>query len=358
MQNFKINIYISDLLYKYDCVVVPDFGGFVANYASARIHAIQHQFTPPSKEVSFNKNLKNNDGLLSNHIALRKEISYEDANQLIQSFVNQSIQGLQRGDKIHIEKVGTLFLDPERNIQFVAEDRNDYLLDSFGLSAFKALPIQREGAEERIQKRIQESIPLLKEEEKKKRKYYWPAAALLIVVLSSGLFLNQQFSWVNGGELYHSTLNSLDRSENKTYYSKPISLNSIGEIEVEKESDLIIEEGIVSYKTSTGKVTNLFIDNRKEDLTTEIDNTEVVKSTPTNGLRFHVMGGCFSKLSNAKGLVRTLKSQGFKALLLGNYKNLHAVSFGSFATREEAINLLAQVRNGENPNAWLLVKPF
>ncbi len=197
MQNVKIDIYISDLLYRYDCVVVPDFGGFVSNYASAKIHAIQHEFIPPAKQISFNKNLKNNDGLLSNHIAERRSISYDDANLLIQSFVNQSLIGLQKGDKIHIEKVGTLFLDPERNLQFTAEERNDYLLDSFGLNSFKALPIQRAGAEERIKEKIQEAIPLLKEEEKKKRRFYWPAAAFLLLLFLSSFFFNQQFNWLN-----------------------------------------------------------------------------------------------------------------------------------------------------------------
>ena len=69
MQNIKIDVYISDLLYSYDCVVIPDFGGFVANYASAKVQAVQHKITPPSKKISFNKNLRTNDGLLNNYIA-------------------------------------------------------------------------------------------------------------------------------------------------------------------------------------------------------------------------------------------------------------------------------------------------
>ena len=96
--------YINDLLYRYDCVIVPDFGGFVANYASAKIQPIQHKLTPPSKQVSFNKNLKTNDGLLTSHIAQRKSIAYEEAKDLIEAFVSQSIEGLNKGDKIQIEK--------------------------------------------------------------------------------------------------------------------------------------------------------------------------------------------------------------------------------------------------------------
>ena len=70
------------------------------------------------------------------------------------------------------------------------------------------------------------------------------------------------------------------------------------------------------------------------------------------------MGGCFSSKSNAEGLVSKLNQEGYQARLLGRYKNLHAVSYSSFSTREEAIELLAKVRNYDNPDAWLLVKPF
>jgi hypothetical protein len=120
MQTVKIDLYISDLLYSYDCVIVPEFGGFVANYAPAQIQAVQHKFTPPSKKISFNKNLNNNDGLLTNHIAERRSISYDEANTIIRSFVSKSLAGLNQGDKIQIEKVGVLYLDPEQNIQFKA----------------------------------------------------------------------------------------------------------------------------------------------------------------------------------------------------------------------------------------------
>ena len=57
----KIDKHINELLYNHDCVIVPEFGGFVTNYASAKIHPVQHTFTPPSKNIVFNKNLKNND---------------------------------------------------------------------------------------------------------------------------------------------------------------------------------------------------------------------------------------------------------------------------------------------------------
>ena len=66
MNRVNVDKSISELLYQFDCVIIPDFGGFVANYAGAKIQPIQNTFTPPSKQISFNRNLTSNDGLLAN----------------------------------------------------------------------------------------------------------------------------------------------------------------------------------------------------------------------------------------------------------------------------------------------------
>ncbi len=46
--------YIKDLLYRYDCVIVPHFGGFVTNKTSAQIDEDSLTFYPPTKQVGFN----------------------------------------------------------------------------------------------------------------------------------------------------------------------------------------------------------------------------------------------------------------------------------------------------------------
>ncbi len=356
MEKVKIDVYIADLLYSYDCVIVPEFGGFVANYAPAQVHAIQHKFTPPSKKISFNKNLTNNDGLLGNHIAERRSITYHEANELVKAFVNQSVSGLKQGDKIHIEKVGTLYLDPEQNIQFKAEESNDFLLDSFGLKSFRSSPIKRAGAEERIKEKIKEQAPIIKTEEGEKRRVYWPAAALLLVLVLSGFILNWQFGWVSAD------------STNLTYLGhqaieKPLyDLKSV-ELETERLNLRSVEErtwpaGYTAYDLPSGEVTAMVVEKEIEGNTKRIDNTYTKESATSSRLRFHVMGGCFSQLSNAQGLVNTLLNQGYQARLLGEYKNLHAVSYASFAHRADAIRLLEKVRNHHNEDAWLLVREF
>ena len=91
----KLDHYISKLLFRYDCVIVPNLGGFVTNYKPANIHPIKNTFYPPSKGISFNKNLIHNDGLLANAISQENGISYEKALSIIEQGVAKIQQDLK-----------------------------------------------------------------------------------------------------------------------------------------------------------------------------------------------------------------------------------------------------------------------
>ncbi|MBU2061164.1 MAG: SPOR domain-containing protein, partial [Bacteroidetes bacterium] len=75
----NIDSYISQLLYRYQCVTVPGLGAFLTETQSAQWIESTNSFFPPKKMISFNTNLKNNDGLLANHIASSEKISYNYA---------------------------------------------------------------------------------------------------------------------------------------------------------------------------------------------------------------------------------------------------------------------------------------
>lgn len=358
MEAVQIDIYISDLLYSYDCVIVPDFGGFVANYAPAKIKEVQHQFLPPSKQISFNKNLKNNDGLLTNHISQRQKISFQEANQMIRGFVDRSLEGLKNGDKIKIAKVGVLYLDPEGNIQFIEEENNDYLLDSFGLQSFRALPIERDSVEDRIQEKIKTG-EVFRKTEGGSAKVIWRAAAIVFFLFSTYLLVDQNMDRSALGDLQYSFF-SPSLEENKTFNPRDFSLAYQIEDTPLSESPVFESDELVRYTPDGGEATGIWIaPTEKVEVEAKVDNTAVVKETATPSvLKFHVMGGCFSSYSNATGLTDQLQSIGYQARILGEYKNLHAVSYGSFARREDALALLKSVKADHNSSAWLLEKSF
>ena len=56
--------YIKELLYQYECVIIPQLGAFLTQPIAIRIDREQGIFFPPGKELSFNGLLTHNDGLL------------------------------------------------------------------------------------------------------------------------------------------------------------------------------------------------------------------------------------------------------------------------------------------------------
>ena len=85
----QLSQYISDLLYRYECVTLPNFGAFLSHPISARINEGTSSFFPPQKQLSFNVQLKSNDGLLASYISDVENISFEVATSKIENQVSQ-----------------------------------------------------------------------------------------------------------------------------------------------------------------------------------------------------------------------------------------------------------------------------
>ena len=57
--------HIEILLLENDCVIIPDFGGFIAHYQPARYIKEENLYLPPVRTIGFNPQLTINDGLLA-----------------------------------------------------------------------------------------------------------------------------------------------------------------------------------------------------------------------------------------------------------------------------------------------------
>ena len=330
----KIDIHISELLYDHDCVIVPDFGGFVANYAPAKIHPVQHTFIPPSKNIVFNKNLKNNDGLLANHIAVNENANYSEALKYIDHFVESVNADLKKGTKVKIEDVGTLFLDVERNIQFEPNASVNHLTEAFGLSEFQSPAIKRDTPIKRIEKELVNRGPI--PAEKKKINVKRVVALTLMVPVIAALI------WI---PLKTDLLKNINYSSLNPFASKTIVKPVVKDIVKDTAHYKITPP--IAKDTVAHSVTQELVEAVKPD------TTHVVASTPDLDYKFHLVAGCFQIEDNAIKFVATLQQQSLNAAIIGkNEKGLYVVSCGDYATRREANDQLSNLRKLQ-PNAWL-----
>ena len=299
----SITTYISDLLYRYDCVIVPDFGGFVTNTISAKVNHFSHTFYPPTKQITFNAHLKNNDGLLANYIASSQKISFEEASAKIAELVAQWNTQLQN-ESVEIAKVGSLSLNKEQQIIFNPDTTANYLTETFGMSAVNSPAIKRL----EYKQQATNVVPVVTE---KKSSFgflkYAATAAILLTVGAIG--------W-----------NGYQTNQLKEHYAK-------------QQSD--VEKKIQSA--------TFVIDNPLPTI-----QLNVAKEAPKN---FHIVAGAFEFPENAAKKQQQLQTQGFDAEIIGkNRWGLTQVTYASFETRAEAVKNLSQIKKNQSEDAWLLIK--
>ena len=133
--NKTVDHYISELLFLHDCVILPNFGGFVGNPQSAKLNKTTGILSPPSKQILFNSNLKTNDGLLITHISNQEGIAQEIAKQNVITFANENNNKLAASKALRIDKIGLFTLGKEENIIFLQDSANNYSLDAFGMKS-------------------------------------------------------------------------------------------------------------------------------------------------------------------------------------------------------------------------------
>ena len=146
---------IKDLLYLHDCVIIPEFGGFVANYKSAQVDYDRNVFSPPSKEIGFNNQLVHNDGLLISAVSMSTGLAYPDARNNVREFVKDVQKKLSKGKKVVFDDLGTFYLGKDSLLQFEPDRSTNFLTASFGLSSFEYHELEEYDIREKIQPKLQ-----------------------------------------------------------------------------------------------------------------------------------------------------------------------------------------------------------
>jgi len=306
----NISSYIQDLLYRYECVVLPGFGAFLSQKQSAYIDDQSNEFFPPNKLISFNRQLIKNDGLLANYIAEVESVKYSVANNMIQEFVYDLENSLQNEAKAELANIGKLYLDSEDRLQFEPFTEINFLTQSFGLDSYKTIPVQREVYKKQVEE-IEEKAPLLFTPERRKSSILkYAAIGLIALGVSSFAGLN--------------------------IYSSQVSKHNIAE---QQEAESQLQEQI--------QQATFIIDNPLPAVTFEVEKQSG---------NYHIIAGAFRVEENAQKKVDELREDGHKARLIGaNKYGLHQVVYSSHQGRREAINKLYEVKR-TNEAAWLLVQ--
>lgn len=388
--------YIHELLLVHETVIIPGFGAFISNYKPAEIN--ETQIKPPSKEISFSQQIRNNDGLLVGHVSYSERISHLDALKIIEKERENITYLLDKGEKVTLKETGILFYNQKNEIEFTAYIDDNLLLDSFGLEPilfstdeegkFKSEPIEeiaeseklaeeennREhdeagpipNAESNAEPEIQteeieeqvipepissgldlkneavpepepakESIPPLKQKaEKRKNRTGFWYLLILVPILVAGFFVLKNNS-----------------SQEKPSSTKKKEIGIVLKETPEKKQELIAADTIKKEILEPEVTENTNVDS----VTNTSPKVEEEKIVASGSPVYYLVGGSFKEEENAGKYMIELQEKGFEPFYLGKKGNFYIVALGTYKTESEAVTAKREfIEKSGGSGVWIM----
>lgn len=132
----ELQRHIEILLLANDCVIVPDFGGFITHNIPARYDASDKSFLPPLRTLGFNPQLRMNDSVLAQSYVEAYDISYPEALRRIENEVAELKHQLEEEGHYTLDDLGELTVNQEGNYEFSPCESGILSPDLYGLSSF------------------------------------------------------------------------------------------------------------------------------------------------------------------------------------------------------------------------------
>jgi nucleoid DNA-binding protein/cell division septation protein DedD len=351
----NLSNFIYSLLLENETVILPGFGAFISTYKPAEIG--ENEIKPPSNEISFTQQIKNNDGLLVEIIARKAKISQGNALKRIEKARENMFYELDKGNTVILENIGSLKYDKNNEIVFEPVQDNNFLIDAFGLetittkdvakttnvnnipekgkseseqiisvaavadSSDKKLNLEKEtktktgNDNDLISKDFKfpefKPAPVVQEEEESKKfAWYWYLLILIPILIG----------------VYFVIMNQSKPTENEFNNTKA---------SIEQEQNITAEkvESNDSLKNET-KVT--------EEISPSTSNTvqqpEITNQSEIG--KFYLIRGGFEEEENVREYMAQLKAEGVESFVAGKTGRLILVGIEKFDTEEDAMKAL------------------
>lgn len=315
----QLGKHIEILLLENDCVIVPDFGGFMAHHLSARYEESEGIFLPPLRTLGFNPQLRLNDSLLAQSYVETYDISYPEALRRIAAEVEELKQWLVEKGQYEFNDLGTISLNADGRYEFTPCEAGILTPSLYGLSSFEMNKLGESTLAD--DESVAQTIPLNRRKDGIFIKYSTirNVAAACIAALVIALFPTQS------GDSQFSVANSQFNAELlKRIMPKDITTGTPEQIATAAE------------KKSTEKQAE----------------KEAVKTGPS----YTIVLACQVGKKNAADFVERLHQKGFnEARVVENGKDVRVV-YGNFSSETEAYNALRPLRqkNSDFADGWVM----
>ena len=317
-----IKQYIKELLYIHECVTIPSFGAFLTQSTRAFVNYEVGNFEPPKKIIGFNILLKNNDGVLANHLAKKEKISYEKALKKIEKEVIIWKQRLNT-QNLFFPGIGEMKLTYDKKIEFFPSRQINFDSNSYGLIPFqrnpikKIIPVSDNKNLFHMDNQTKDDLMFTPEEKKSQNPLlrYAAIAILTLALLGTSYYYGDKYM-----------------TEEK--------------IEATKIAQKKIKDNVLNATFDLGTISKI-------ELNFDAENNYIQPVAEYN--YYSIIAGSFRSMSNAEKKLSTLIEEGYNAeYSKSSPEGLYRVAYGRFESKKEALKLLNFIRYTLEEEAWYL----
>lgn len=335
----ELIVIIENLLEEHDCIILPQFGGFVVQKEYYKFIPEQKIILPKKRWVAFNQKLQTDDGFLISEVSTQLNISNKKAQiiveELIASFKNQ----IKQRETLSFGRIGSFFINENAKLQFTPNLDSNFDANMFGLQTVSIERGQTATTKVKlveppleIADKIEEEafIPMVAQEElTSKRVKNWVYAAIFFIVAGISTFVLTEPE----SQKYTSSLSPFPSISSKEYES---SNEPIDAVENETQKEVKTPEKVVE------------------------NNQEVLnepKAEIENGVNtIELIAGSFLTNEKAQAGVEELKSKGIEEAYILEKKETQKyfrISIGSVSSMEEGYLKASTIKKEHKVDIWV-----
>ncbi len=349
--SFSVEQSIRELLFEQECVVLPGFGGFITNYKSAEINFITNILSPPTKAISFNRQLRNDDGILTHAYSSLNNVSYKDAQAAVREWINRLDEAIKTDKQYTLKGIGTFEWNiVNSTIQFKSVNTENFLAESYGFQPVFAVPIARSfessTKEQPLeipinqQQEIAESVEELATENTQTKSNTWPALALAactLAVLMMPLFnVSVPSLNLNQASLYSVFADNL----------LPKQSLELHPIATQTHAPTFVLSSVAEVKATPLKAEAIVATEREE-------NPIVIPVVAESNPAFALVMGAFKEEGNATNLLNESKAKFLDFSFITFKKgSLTYVAIAAGSSNQEALSILQKAKS-KNIDCWV-----
>ena len=362
--------HIEKLLLEHDCVIVPGFGGFIANTMPAHYNDAEGMFLSPYRAITFNQNLTDNDGLLVQAYMQTFDAAYPEALCQLEKDVEKLCLQLDIHGEVQLNDIGLLKKDLANRICLLPQETGIQTPQFYGLSAIgistvsQLLAVQTDASaltenttEERkvpsIESQKPTSLPLPeKGDSEGKTTKHFPLlvdlgiaaaiAAIMFLVFSAPIISTpkSEADYCIAGTLVVKP--HAERAPVVTNAQADVPESKTGEKKGTEVTALATTNTISKPTDTAEQPVNLSRNNLKQQSTTE---------------NYTLVLACHVTEKNANLFIQHLTKSGYEGAVFAKGK-VTRILYGNYPSEEEAAKNLRKLRK-ENDNfasAWIMKK--